>query len=121
MQLYNTLTRRKAPFQPRHAPISMYVCGITPYDDAHLGHAMSIVVFDVLRRYLEWNGRAVRLVYNFTDIDDKMIARARRLDISVPELAARQIDRFQQEWRELHIRAADVHPGPPKRSTRCRR
>ena len=110
MQLYNTLTRRKAPFQPRHDPISMYVCGITPYDDAHLGHAMSIVVFDVLRRYLEWDGRAVRLVYNFTDIDDKMIARARRLAISVPELAARQIDRFQQEWRELHIRAADVHP-----------
>ncbi len=110
MQLYNTLTRRKAPFEPRHDPISMYVCGITPYDDAHLGHAMSIVVFDVLRRYLEWDGRAVRLVYNFTDIDDKMIARARRLEISVAELAARQIDRFQQEWRELNIRAADVHP-----------
>ena len=110
MQLYNTLSRRKEPFQPQHDPISMYVCGITPYDDAHLGHAMSIVVFDVLRRYLEWNGRAVRLVYNFTDIDDKMIARAHRLGISVPDLAAQQIDRFQQEWRELNIRAADVHP-----------
>ncbi|PZC42974.1 MAG: cysteinyl-tRNA synthetase [Chloroflexi bacterium] len=110
MQLYNTLTRRKEPFEPQHDPISMYVCGITPYDDAHLGHAMSIIVFDVLRRYLEWGGRAVRLVYNFTDIDDKMIARAHRLGISVPELAAQQIDRFQQEWRELNIRAADVHP-----------
>ena len=110
MQLYNTLTRRKEPFEPQHDPISMYVCGITPYDDAHLGHAMSIIVFDVLRRYLEWSGRAVRLVYNFTDIDDKMIARAHRLGISVPELAGQQIDRFQQEWRELNIRAADVHP-----------
>ena len=110
MQLYNTLTRRKEPFRPRHDPISMYVCGITPYDDAHLGHAMSIVVFDVLRRYLEWDGRPVRLVYNFTDIDDKMIARAGRLGIEVAELAAQQIDRFQQEWRELNIRAADVHP-----------
>ena len=110
MQLYNTLTRRKEPFQPQHDPISMYVCGVTPYDDAHLGHAMSIVVFDVLRRYLEWTGRAVRLVYNFTDIDDKMIARAARLGVSVPDLAAQQIDRFQQEWLELNIRAADVHP-----------
>ena len=110
MQIYNTLTRRQEPFQPQHDPVSMYVCGITPYDDAHLGHAMSIVVFDVLRRYLEWSGRAVRLVYNFTDIDDKMIARAARLGISVPGLAAQQIDRFQQEWRELNIRAADVHP-----------
>ncbi len=110
MDLYNTLTRRKEPFRPRHDPISMYVCGITPYDDAHLGHAMSIVVFDVLRRYLEWDGRPVRLVYNFTDIDDKMIARAGRLGVEVAELAAQQIDRFQQEWRELNIRAADVHP-----------
>ncbi len=110
MQLYNTLTRRKEPFRPQHDPISMYVCGITPYDDAHLGHAMSIVVFDVLRRYLEWEGRPVRLVYNFTDIDDKMIARAGRLGVEVAELAAQQIDRFQQEWRELNIRAADVHP-----------
>ena len=110
MQLYNTLTRVKSEFQPQNDPITMYVCGVTPYDDAHLGHAMSIVVFDVLRRYLEWTGRAVRLVYNFTDIDDKMIARAHRLGISVPELAAQQIDRFQQQWRELNIRAADVHP-----------
>ncbi len=110
MQLHNTLSRRKEPFQPQDDPISMYVCGVTPYDDAHLGHAMSIVVFDVLRRYLEWRGQAVRLVYNFTDIDDKMIARAARLEISVAELASRQIDRFQQEWGELNIRAADVHP-----------
>ena len=110
MQLHNTLSRRKETFQPRGTPASMYVCGVTPYDDAHLGHAMSIVVFDVLRRYLEWRGCAVRLVYNFTDVDDKMIARASRLGIGVPELAARQIDRFQQEWRDLNIRAADVHP-----------
>ncbi|MYD74576.1 MAG: cysteine--tRNA ligase, partial [Chloroflexi bacterium] len=54
----------------------MYVCGITPYDDAHLGHAMSIIIFDTLRRFLEWRGRRVRLVYNFTDVDDKLIARA---------------------------------------------
>ena len=78
MELYNTLTRTQEEFAPQDDPITMYVCGITPYDDAHLGHAMSIVIFDVLRRYLEWRGRSVRLVYNFTDIDDKMIARRKR-------------------------------------------
>ena len=110
MQLYNTLTREKQPFEPQDNPITMYVCGVTPYDDAHLGHAMSIIVFDTLRRYLEWRGRPVRFVYNFTDIDDKMIARAEQLGISVAELAERQIGAFREEWRRLNIQAADVHP-----------
>ena len=110
MQLYNTLTRVKSEFQPQNDPITMYVCGVTPYDDAHLGHAMSIVIFDVLRRFLEWSGKSVRFVYNFTDVDDKMIARAERLGIPVAQLAEQQIDRFQAEWRELNIRPADVHP-----------
>ena len=110
MQLYNTLTRRKEEFEPVDDPISMYVCGITPYDDAHLGHAMSIIIFDTLRRYLEWSGRRVRLVYNFTDVDDKLIARAETLGMTVPELAERQISSFMGEWRELGIQPADVHP-----------
>ena len=110
MQLYNTLTRRKAEFEPRDDPVSMYVCGITPYDDAHIGHAMSIIIFDSLRRYLEWRGRRVRLIYNFTDVDDKLITRAEQLGMTVAELAERQISAFQGEWRELGIAAADVHP-----------
>ncbi len=110
MQLYNTLTRRKQEFEPLDDPISMYVCGITPYDDAHLGHAMSIIIFDTLRRYLEWRGRRVRLVYNFTDVDDKLIARAAQEGIEVSELAERQISSFMGEWRELGIQPADVHP-----------
>jgi cysteinyl-tRNA synthetase len=110
VELYNTLTRTKEPFLPQDDPISIYVCGVTPYDDAHLGHAMSIIIFDTLRRYLEWRGNAVRFIYNFTDVDDKMIARAARLNIPVAELATRQIEQFQQEWHALNIRPADVHP-----------
>ncbi len=110
MQLYNTLTRRKEPFRPLDDPVSIYVCGVTPYDDAHLGHGMSIIIFDTLRRYLEWRGRRVRFVYNFTDVDDKMIARAARLGISVPALAHSQIAKFQAEMRELNVQPADVHP-----------
>ena len=110
MRLYNTLTRSKDPFEPQHDPISMYVCGITPYDDAHLGHAMSIIIFDTLRRFLEWRGRRVRLVYNFTDVDDKLIARAAELGMTVAELAEHQISSFMDEWRELQIQPADVHP-----------
>ena len=110
MQLHNTLTRRKEPFEPAGDPITMYVCGVTPYDDAHLGHAMSAVIFDVLRRYLEWRGRRVRFVYNYTDIDDKMIARAERLGMTVAQLAVDQIDAFERDMRDLNVRAADVHP-----------
>lgn len=110
MRLYNTLTRRKDDFEPQGDPITMYVCGITPYDDAHLGHAMSIIIFDTLRRFLEWRGRRVRLVYNFTDVDDKLITRAAELGISVAELAEQQITSFMEEWRELQIQPADVHP-----------
>ena len=110
VQLYNTLTREKAPFEPTGDPITMYVCGVTPYDNAHLGHAMSAVIFDVLRRYLEWNGRRVRFVYNYTDIDDKMIARAERIGVTVAQLATDQIDAFERDMRDLNVRAADVHP-----------
>ena len=110
MQLYNTLTRTKEEFRPQDDPITIYVCGVTPYDDAHLGHAMSIIIFDTLRRYLEWRGHSIRFAYNFTDIDDKMIARASRLGIPVAELASRQIEQFQNEWNELNVRPADIHP-----------
>ena len=110
ISLYNTLTRQKEPLQPAGDPLLMYVCGVTPYADAHLGHAMSAIIFDVLRRYLEWRGRRVRFVYNYTDIDDKMIARATRLGISIADLAADQIRAFELDMRELNIRPADVHP-----------
>ena len=121
MELYNTLTRRKEPFEPAGDPIAMYVCGVTPYDAAHLGHAMSAAIFDVLRRYLEWRGQRVRFVYNYTDIDDKMIARAERLGVTVAERAAEQIAAFERDMRDLNVRAATSIREPLKRFPKYKR
>ena len=82
MKLYNTMTRRLEEFAPVGDEVKMYVCGITPYDHAHLGHAMSYIIFDVLRRYLEFLGYPVRHVQNYSAIDDRIIARARAQGIS---------------------------------------
>ena len=77
LEIYNTLSRRKEPFETLEPGIvRMYVCGPTVYDRAHIGHGMSAVVFDVIRRYLEYRGYRVRHVQNFTDVDDKIINRA---------------------------------------------
>ncbi|MCC6675458.1 MAG: cysteine--tRNA ligase, partial [Thermomicrobiales bacterium] len=79
LRLYNTLSRKVEPLETiEPGVVRMYVCGVTPYDNAHIGHAMSAIVFDVIRRYLEHCGYEVRHVVNFTDIDDKIIIRAQR-------------------------------------------
>ena len=88
----------------------MYVCGITPYSPSHLGHALKAVVFDVLRRYLEYRGHAVRHVENFTDIDDKMINRAQEEGVPVPELAERNISRYLVEMEALNVLPAHEYP-----------
>ena len=88
----------------------IYVCGITPYAAAHLGHGMSLIIFDVLRRFLEWRGQNVRFVYNYTDVDDKMIASANRSGGSVAELAERQISAFEEDCQLLNIQPASVNP-----------
>lgn len=80
IHLYNTLTRRLEPLETiEPGVVRMYVCGVTPYDEAHIGHAMSAIVFDMIRRYLEFRGYQVRHIVNFTDIDDKVIARAQAM------------------------------------------
>src|SRR3970040_2756200 len=77
LAVYNTLTDRKQPFEPLEpGVVRMYVCGPTVYDKAHVGHAMSSIVFDIIRRYLEYRGYTVRHVMNYTDVDDKVIRRA---------------------------------------------
>ena len=111
MKIFNTLTRRKEEFQPADAKtVKMYVCGVTPYTSAHVGHAMSYVVFDVVRRFLEHQGYEVMHVQNFTDIDDKIIERAARLGIPALELAERHIQDFFQEMDALNIKRATVYP-----------
>jgi len=87
MKVFNTLSGQKEEFLPQGDVVKMYVCGVTPYDDAHLGHAMSYIIFDVIRRYLQFRGYKVRYVQNVTDIDDKIIDRANQRGISTHELA----------------------------------
>ncbi|MEE9274489.1 MAG: cysteine--tRNA ligase [bacterium] len=111
VQLYNTLTRRKEalePLEPGH--VRMYACGVTVYDHCHLGHARAAIVFDVIRRYLEHRGFRVTYVVNFTDVDDKIITRARRLKIPIQELTQRFIDEYFTDMRALGVRRADAEP-----------
>jgi cysteinyl-tRNA synthetase len=110
VKLVNTLTRQEEEFVPLGDTVLMYVCGVTPYDENHIGHAMSYIVFDVLRRYLEYRGYRVRHVQNFTDIDDRIIARAARLGIDEAELAQRYIDRYFEDMRALNILPAHEYP-----------
>ena len=110
MKLYNTMTRRAEEFTPSGDEVKFYVCGITPYDHAHLGHAMSYIIFDVLRRYLEFRGYSVKHVQNYTDIDDRIIARANSLRQPFDQVAATYIDEFDQEMRDLNITPAHIFP-----------
>ncbi|MFO3795812.1 MAG: cysteine--tRNA ligase, partial [Anaerolineales bacterium] len=111
LRIYNTLTRQKEEFQPLEPGIvKMYVCGPTVYADAHVGHAMSALVFDVIRRYLIYKGYEVRFVMNFTDVDDKIIRRAQELGVDPFLLAERYIHQFQGQLRALNILPATAHP-----------
>ncbi|NJK81454.1 MAG: cysteine--tRNA ligase [Chloroflexaceae bacterium] len=111
LQLYNTLTRTTEPFTTLEpGVVRMYVCGVTVYDDAHIGHAMSAIVFDVMRRYLEWSGYHVLHIVNFTDVDDKIINRANLLGIDPHELAERYIEEFLEQLKVLNVLPATRYP-----------
>ncbi len=111
VRLYNTLTKKKEAFTPLEAGrVSMYVCGVTVYDHCHLGHARAAIAFDVIRRYFEYRGYAVRFVCNFTDVDDKIIARARRLKVPIDELTERFIGEYYADMDALGVRRADAAP-----------
>ena len=111
MLLYNTLNRKKEELVPvAPGAITMYACGITAYDLCHIGHARSAVVFDVLSRYLRYKGLHVTFVRNFTDVDDKIIARANREGLDSRAVAEKYINAFHADMDRLGVQRADIEP-----------
>ncbi|MDA8169294.1 MAG: cysteine--tRNA ligase [Nitrospiraceae bacterium] len=111
LKLYNTATGKKEDFRPLNdMKVGMYVCGVTVYDVCHIGHARSAVVFDVIRRYLRFKGYGVKFVKNFTDIDDKIINRARQEEIPWYDVARKYTLRYYDDMRRLGVADADVEP-----------
>ncbi len=110
MRLYDTLSGQLHDFDSPNGQVRMYVCGITPYSSSHIGHAMSAVSFDVVRRYLEFRGYDVRHVQNFTDIDDKMIAAANERGIEVSDLAYSNIREYIDAMGALNVAPAHEYP-----------
>jgi cysteinyl-tRNA synthetase len=111
LRVYNTLSRKKENFETiEPGKVRMYVCGVTVYNKAHMGHAMFALVFDIIRRYLEYSGYEVRHVMNFTDVDDKIILRANQLGVDPFELAEGYIREFQKNLSDLNIKPPTVAP-----------
>lgn len=111
MKVYNSLTRQKEEFVPNNPDeVKVYVCGPTVYNFFHLGNARPFVVFDTLRRYLKYIGYNVNFVQNFTDVDDKIINRAKEEGISAPEVSEKYIKEYFDDAKALNIVPADTHP-----------
>jgi cysteinyl-tRNA synthetase len=111
MKIYNTLTGRKEEFVPLiPEKVKMYACGVTVYDHCHIGHARSAVVFDVISRYLKYKGFDVKYVRNFTDIDDKIINRAKQENIAWDAVAKKYTDEYYKDMDRLGVGRADVEP-----------
>ena len=110
MLLFDTMTREKQVFQPYGDTVTLYVCGVTPYDTTHLGHARTYLLFDVLQRYWRHLGFGVRYVQNVTDVDDPLIAKAHELGMDYQELARQYVDIFLNDLRDLNILMPDVYP-----------
>jgi cysteinyl-tRNA synthetase len=111
LMIYSTLTRKKEPFETLEpGKVRMYVCGPTVYDKAHMGHAMSSVVFDVIRRYLEFSGYKVTHVMNYTDVDDKVIQRANELGEDPKILAEKYIHEYDKHLKDLNVMPPSIRP-----------
>jgi cysteinyl-tRNA synthetase len=110
-QIYNTLTRQKEPLKTLHPDlVLMYVCGPTVYDKAHVGHAMSTLVYDIIRRYLEYSNIEVRHVMNYTDVDDKVIIRANEMGVEPLDLAEEHIKEYKDHMKALNVLPATEYP-----------
>jgi cysteinyl-tRNA synthetase len=110
MKIFNTLTGRKEDFHPSNKVVTMYVCGITAYDECHIGHAMTYIIFDAIKRYLKFRGYKVKHVQNFTDVDDKIIERANKLGIPPAKLAGKYADQYFANMDALNVERADIYP-----------
>lgn len=111
VRLFNTLNRKKETFEPLESNrVRMYVCGPTVYNYIHIGNARPPIIFDVVRRYLEYKGYDVTYILNYTDVDDKLIRRAAELDRSVPEVAETFIRAYEEDMADLGVLPADAHP-----------
>lgn len=111
LKIYNTQTRQKETFSTLEpGKVKMYCCGVTVYDYCHLGHARSYTTWDVVRRYLEWSGYEVNYVQNFTDIDDKILNRAKEQGTTMEAVSQRFIDAYFEDLRRLNVRDANAYP-----------
>ena len=111
LKIYNTLARKTEEFQTIEPNfVKMYVCGVTVYNDAHVGHAMSALVFDIIRRYLEYRGYTVKHVMNYTDVDDKIINRAKQLGEEPLKLSQRYIQDYANDLKSLNVLPATSNP-----------
>src|SRR5690625_3270124 len=111
IKIYNSLTKQKERFMPiEEGKVTMYVCGPTVYNYIHIGNARPPIVFDMVRRYLEYRGYEVTYISNFTDVDDKIIRVANELGEDVMKVANRFIDAYHQDTGALGVKKADVHP-----------
>jgi len=111
LRIYDSLQKQKVPFTPLvEGKVTMYLCGPTTYDSAHIGHAYSAICFDVVRRSLSWLGYDVRFVRNITDVDDKIIKRSAERDMDPMELAGHYADEYNADMSELGIDPPDVEP-----------
>ena len=119
INIYNTLTRKKEKFEPQNPPqVKMYTCGVTVYDECHIGHAKSLYIFDVMRRYLEYRNFKVNFVRNITDIDDKIINRANELKIDSKQLVRKYIDGYYKDLELLGIRLGVIDGKEEPRATK---
>jgi cysteinyl-tRNA synthetase len=110
VKLYNTLSRQVEELKPQDQTVRMYVCGVTVYDNSHIGHARTIIIFDVLRRYLLSRGYKVIFVQNFTDVDDKIINRAKAEGKQAEEISEKYIDSYFRDFGSLNVMRADYQP-----------
>lgn len=109
LRIFDTLTEKEKEIEVS-GTIRMYVCGVTVYDESHIGHARTIIVFDTLRRFLEFQGRKVQFIQNFTDVDDKIINRAKQENATASDISSKYISHYFDDFDRLNIKRADIHP-----------